>query len=77
MKEATVRIKIDKLLEAAGWRFFAAAVEMADKYAKFWLSPVALAKSLGNSAEELRELRELVVEHRDLFLEKWHELFGG
>ena len=23
MKEATARVKIDKLLEAAGWRFFA------------------------------------------------------
>lgn len=52
-------------------------VETGEKYAKFWLSPVALAKSVGNSAEELREPRELVAEHRDLFLEKWHEHFGG
>jgi hypothetical protein len=52
-------------------------VETAEKYAKFWLSPVALARSIGNSAEELRELRELVAEHRNLFLEKWHEHFGS
>ena len=30
MKEATARIKINKLLEAAGWRFFPAGVEPAN-----------------------------------------------
>ena len=52
-------------------------VETAEKYAKFWLGPVVLAMSVGNSAEDLRELRELVAEHRDLFVEKWYEHFGG
>lgn len=52
-------------------------VETGDRYAKFWLSPVALARSIGNTAEDLRELRELVAEHRDLFEEKWHASFGN
>jgi hypothetical protein len=52
-------------------------VETADKYAKFWLSPVALAKSVGYSAKELGRLRKLVDQHRDLIEAKWHEFFGG
>ena len=52
-------------------------VETADKYAKFWLNPIALAMSVGHTAEGIRQLRELVEEHRFLFEEKWNEHFGG
>ena len=52
-------------------------VETADNYAKFWLSPIVLAKSMGYNATELRELRELVEENKDLFLRRWHEHFGN
>ena len=52
-------------------------VETGDKYAKFWLNPIALARSEGHTAEEIRQLRELVEEYRDLFEEKWNEHFGG
>jgi hypothetical protein len=52
-------------------------VETADRYAKFWLNPVALARSVGYTAVEIRQLRELVEEHRDLFEEKWDEFFGS
>ena len=52
-------------------------VETADKYAKFWLDPIALARSVGHTAAEVRQLRELVEEHRDLFKEKWDEYFGS
>ena len=52
-------------------------METADKYAKFWLDPIALARSVGHTAEEVRQLRELVEEHRDLFEEKWDEYFGS
>lgn len=52
-------------------------VETAGKYAKFWLDPeVALAKSVGYHLKELRQLRELVEEHRDFFLQRWQEYFG-
>jgi hypothetical protein len=52
-------------------------VETADKYAKFWLSPVAVARSVGYGARDLRELRRLVEQNRDLLEAKWHEYFGG
>ncbi len=51
-------------------------VETAEKYAKFWLNPVTLVRSVGYSARELRQLRELVEENRDLLEKKWHEHFG-
>ena len=52
-------------------------VETAENYAKFWLNPIALVKSMGYNAKELRELRELIEENRHLFMEKWHEYFGS
>ena len=75
-----------KVLEKLGFRFFFFSredqepphfhVEHGDKVAKYWLTPVALASSVGFRAHELTKLRGLVIEHRDLFLEKWHESFG-
>ena len=44
--------------------------------AKFWLDPVALAKNIGFSPQELRKLEKLVIENRILILEAWHEYFG-
>ena len=52
-------------------------VETAESYAKFWLEAVVLARSIGYNAKELRELRELIEKHSDLFLRKWHEYFGS
>jgi hypothetical protein len=51
-------------------------VESGDHYAKFWLEPVQLAKSLGYNARELNEIRNLVLENTSLFKERWHEHFG-
>jgi len=74
------------VLRVRGHRFFFSSnegqepphvhVETADHYAKFWLAPVALAISVGYDASELRELREIVVQHRELLEERWHEYFG-
>ena len=73
-------------LRVAGYRFFFFSnerqepapihVERAEAYAKYWLSPVALACSHGFRSAELAELRRLVDEHRTLFQEKWDEFFG-
>ena len=41
----------------------------------YWLTPIALARSVGYNAPELRHLRELVEEHCELFKEKWDECF--
>jgi len=51
-------------------------VESDDKYAKFWLEPVLLAKSVGYSAKELSEIRKLIVENADDFKRSWDEYFG-
>jgi hypothetical protein len=51
-------------------------VERDNDYAKFWLQPVALASSRGFRAHELNELLTIVIQNRDLFLERWHEYFG-
>ncbi len=48
-----------------------------DRYsAKFWLKPVALAKNIGFSPQELRKLEKLVGQNRTLILEAWYEHFG-
>ena len=74
------------VLRIGGYRFFFFSnegeepphihVESADKYAKFWLEPVTLAKSVGYHAAELTRLRRLVLEHKERFEENWHEHFG-
>ena len=75
------------VLRVRGYRFFFFSneghepshihVETAEKYAKFWLNPVVLAKSVGYNAKELGQLQKLVKEHRDFLEEKWHEFFGS
>ena len=52
-------------------------IEHDDKVAKYWLNPVELAMSEGFRSHELSRVRALVIEHRVLFLEKWHEHFGS
>ena len=44
--------------------------------AKFWLSPVALARNYGFGAPELRRLDEIVNERGAFFLEAWYGYFG-
>jgi hypothetical protein len=45
--------------------------------AKFWLDPVALAKSTRFEAHELTRVEKIVRERRDEFLEAWHGFFGS
>ncbi|MDI6766017.1 MAG: DUF4160 domain-containing protein [Bacteroidota bacterium] len=51
-------------------------VESNDNYAKFWLEPVELAKSVGYTAKELNDIRKIVLENVNLFKEKWYAYFG-
>lgn len=44
--------------------------------AKFWLSPVGLARNLGFKAAELRRVHELIENHRLQLLEAWNGYFG-
>lgn len=75
------------VLKLKGFRFFFFSmegtepahihVEHGDKVAKYWLTPVNLASSHGFRSHELRALRKMVDEHKNLFLEKWHEFFSN
>jgi hypothetical protein len=78
---------VPALLQIRGFRFFFYSLEdrepphihvaQAGRYAKFWLDPVALASNRGFRSHELTVARELVLEHRNLFLEKWNAYFSG
>lgn len=44
--------------------------------AKFWLKPVELAKNIGFSPRELREIQHIITENQAKLLEAWHGYFG-
>ena len=52
-------------------------VESSNKYAKFWLEPVQLARSVDFNARELNEIRKMILENLNFVKEKWHEYFGS
>ncbi len=70
-----------------GYRFFFFSREerrmhvhvvSADGEAKFWLEPdVELARSHGCSRQQLKEIRALVEERREVIINAWHMHFGG
>ena len=74
------------VLRIRGYRFFFFSnegfeplhihVESAENYAKFWLEPVTLVKSVGYSAKEQRQLREIIEGNKELLQEKWNEYFN-
>ncbi len=74
------------VLRLRGFRFFFFSneadepvhihVESDDKYAKFWLEPVRLAKSAGYNAKELSEIRNLILENVNTIKRKWDEYFS-
>ncbi len=75
-----------EVLRVRGYRFFFFSregtephhihVEQAERYAKFWLTPIALAESSGFRSSELRELHNLIELHRESFIVAWDEHFG-
>ena len=53
-------------------------VEAAENEAKVWLVPeVRLARSIGFSPREVRDLLAIVREHRDDMEKAWREHFGA
>ena len=52
-------------------------VERDAGIAKYWLSPVRLARSRGFGARALRDIERLVAEHEASLLEAWRDYFGG
>lgn len=74
------------VLRIRGYRFFFYSlegsepphihVEQAERFAKFWLSPVLLVKSRGFRSNKLTELHKIIGANRELLLEKWNEYFS-
>ncbi|MBI1899735.1 MAG: DUF4160 domain-containing protein [Planctomycetia bacterium] len=52
-------------------------VDRDDCTAKFWLQPVALARSTGFPAHELRRIQALIQQHHEKLREAWHGHFGA
>ena len=75
-----------EVLRVCGYRFFFFSregaeprhihVQQAERYAKFWLEPIELAESRGFRSSELRELHNLIEEHRQTFIVTWDEHFN-
>jgi hypothetical protein len=73
-------------LRVKGYRFFFFSlegdepphihVEQAERFAKFWLKPVSLAKSRSFRSGELSEIQKIVEENLHTLLEKWNEHFS-
>jgi hypothetical protein len=51
-------------------------VERDAQSAKFWLTPVSLARNYGFSPKELRQIEALTQEHRKALVEAWNGHFG-
>ncbi len=51
-------------------------VEKGDAYAKFWLRPVALARSRGFAQHEITEIRRIVETKRLLIERAWNDHFA-
>ncbi len=51
-------------------------VDRDENTAKFWLTPVSLARNIGFRAKELRVIQRIVGEHATELLEAWHGYFG-
>lgn len=52
-------------------------VERQNGTAKFWITPVSLARSMGMSDAELRRATRAVERNSGYFLEVWHEFIGS
>ncbi len=75
-----------EVLRVGGYRFFFFSregtephhihVEQAERYAKFWLTPLLLAEPQGFRSAELRELHKIIEQHRETFIVAWDEHFS-
>ena len=45
--------------------------------AKFWLTPVSLARNRGFPQHEVNQISHLVVKHQQTLLEAWHDYFSS
>jgi len=75
------------VLRERGFRFFFYAddrteprhvhVQREVRTAKFWLEPIECEWSSGFSRSELMDIYRLIVQRRELLLQRWYEFFGN
>lgn len=51
-------------------------IDRDDATAKYWLSPVGLARNIGFNPRDLRLIEGKVIEEQVKFLEAWRDYFG-
>jgi len=78
---------VPTVLRTRGYRFFFFSnernepphvhVESGDGYAKFWLGPASVARSVGYSGREVRDLLTLVRQNQQMLEDAWHDYFGA
>ncbi|MGE5499226.1 MAG: DUF4160 domain-containing protein [Syntrophothermus sp.] len=51
-------------------------VDKGNNSAKFWLDPVSLARNIGYSAKELRQIQNIIQDNQSFMLEKWNGYFS-
>ena len=47
-------------------------IDRDNQSCKFWLNPVVLARNLGFSAKELRDIEKIVIDNSQTLLEAWY-----
>ena len=50
-------------------------IEKGEKYAKFWLNPVSLARNRGFKSFELKEIMVIIEDNSVKLIEEWNEYF--
>lgn len=51
-------------------------IDRDDFSAKFWTTPVGLARNFGFRARELAEIERIVHDNQQRLVEAWHDYFG-
>ena len=51
-------------------------VERDDKVAKYWIDPIRLQNSGGFNRLELKQVRSIIEEKQEAFIEAWNEYFS-
>jgi len=75
------------VLNINGYRFFFFSeegnepihihIEKGEKYAKYWVNPVSLARNKNFRAHELTEIKKIIIANKNKIEDKWNEYFNN
>lgn len=52
-------------------------VEKGDGSGKYWLQPIEKGYTVGFTGREERQIKEIVENNCELFIQKWNDFFGN